>query len=41
MGQSVVVAAAELNAVGLPLNKVMQLLFMQEDQLGNVKRPLN
>ena len=34
MGQSVVVAAAELNAVGIPLNKVMQLLFMQEDQLG-------
>ena len=34
MGQSVVVAAAELNAVGIPLNKVMQLLFMKEDQLG-------
>ena len=34
MGQSVVVAAAELNAVGIPLNKVMQLLFMKDDQLG-------
>lgn len=35
MGQSVAVTAGVLNASGIPLNKIQQIMFAKEDKLGN------
>ena len=34
MGLSTVIAALELNAMGIPLHKIQHILFSEEDQLG-------